>query len=358
MLTWMSEQDPTPYQVIASDGTARTARDDIGLSDDELRDLLRWMTLARRLDEECVKMHAEGEMAVYPPFAGQEAAQVGSASALSMDDFVFPSFRELAAALVRGVDPATYLEYHRGNWHGGPWDPLEARFAPVCVPLATQIVHAVGYAIGMKLRGRSVATLAYFGDGATSEGDFHEACNWAAVYKAPVILFCQNNGWAISVPYEEQAAAPVVARAAGYGIPGVKVDGNDVLAVWQVTKEAAERARWGKGPTLIEAVTFRMGPHLTNDEPTRYRDAEEVERWRRLDPIERFRKYLLAEGVADAQDVEALSDTADDFVARVRARVIATPPPEADDIFEMTYEGMPQELLRQQREIGAGPRGE
>ncbi len=307
------------------------------------------MTLARRLDGECVRLHAEGELAVYPPFAGQEAAQVGSAFALAADDFVFPSFRELAAAIVRGVDPVTYLEYHRGTWHGGPWDIMAARFAPVCVPLATQIVHAVGYAMGMKLDERPVVTLAFFGDGAASEGDFHEACNWAGVFEAPIVLFCQNNGWAISLPYAEQAAASVVSRADGYGIPGVRVDGNDVLAVWQVTKAAAERARRGEGPTLIEAVTFRMGPHLTNDDPSKYRDDEEVERWRKLDPIDRYRRYLLNEKIVTEEDVETLASTANDFAREVRAGVVATPTPQAADLFEMTYEGIPLDLAHQQK---------
>lgn len=345
----MSEPDRSPYQIVAPDGTARTERADIALSDDELRDLLRLMTLSRRLDEECVRLHAEGELAVYPPFSGQEAAQVGSAFALAPDDFVFPSFRELAAALARGVGPVTYLEYHRGTWHGGPWDVMAERFGPICVPLATQVVHAVGFALGMKLDERPVATLAYFGDGAASEGDFHEACNWAGVFKAPVVLFCQNNGWAISLPFEEQAAASVSARAAGYGIPGVQVDGNDVLAVWQVTKEAAERARWGKGPTLIEAITFRMGPHLTNDEPSKYRDDELVARWRQLDPIERFQRYLLGEGIVTEEVLEALASTSDDFVARVGAGVVATPAPDPADLFEMVFEGIPLDLTRQQR---------
>lgn len=350
----MSDTSHSPYQVVAPDGTARADRTEIGLSDDHLRDLLRYMTLARRLDEECVRLHAEGELAVYPPFSGQEAAQVGSAFALGPDDFVFPSFRELAAAIVRGVDPGTYLEYHRGTWHGGPWDVMAERFGPICVPLATQIVHAVGYAMGMKLDERPVVTLAYFGDGAASEGDFHEACNWAGVFEAPVVLFCQNNGWAISLPYAEQAAASVVARADGYGIPGVRVDGNDVLAVWQVTKEAAERARGGKGPTLIEAVTFRMGPHLTNDDPSKYREDEEVERWRKLDPIERFCRYLLSEKIVTEEDVEALASTANDFAVRVRAGVVATPAPDAADLFEMTYEGIPLDLTHQQKAMDDG----
>ncbi len=211
---------------------------DVGLADDDLRELLRLMIRCRRLDRECWALQRQGELTVYPPFEGQEAAQVGSAFALGRDDFVFPSFRELAAAIVRGVDVVEYLQYHRGTWHGGPYDPIASRFAPICVPVATQIVHAVGWAMGAKLDGHAACSLAYFGDGSASEGDFHEGANIAAVFRAPVILFCQNNGWAISVPSSEQYAAPIAARAAGYGFPGVRVDGNDVLAVYAVTREA------------------------------------------------------------------------------------------------------------------------
>lgn len=334
--------------MIAPDGTSSVARDDIPLSDDQMHEMLRLMILARRLDEECVTLHAEGEMAVYPPCAGQEAAQVGSAFALATDDFVFPSFREFAAALTRGVDAVTYLSYHRGTWHGGPWDVRGKRFAPICVPLATQIPHAVGYAMGMTLLGEAITTLAYFGDGAASEGDFHEACNYAAVFRAPVVLFCQNNGWAISVPFSEQAAAPIVDRAAGYGIPGVRVDGNDVIAVWQATREAAERARAGQGPTLIEAMTFRMGPHLTNDEPGRYRADEEVERWRALDPIDRFRKYLADAGIVTPERATALEEEAEAAASRMREGLVAMPDPDPSDLFEMAYYAMPRELMHQQ----------
>jgi pyruvate dehydrogenase E1 component alpha subunit len=296
---------------------------------------------------------------VYPPLEGQEAAQVGSASALSPDDFVFPSFREMAAAIVCGVDPVTYLSYHRGTWHGGPWDPFAARFAPICVPLANQTLHAVGYAMGQALDGESTATLAYFGDGSASEGDFHEACNWAGVFKAPVVLFCQNNGWAISVPFESQSAGPIAARAAGYGFPGVQVDGNDVLAVWQVTKEAAERARWGKGPTLIEAITYRIGPHLTNDEPDRYRDDEEVERWRKLDPVSRYEKWLQGEGLADDRALADMRADAEVFARRVAAGVRELEPPPVADVFELVQQAPGADLIRQQdlavRQTGADP---
>ena len=231
-----------PFRLIAPDGTA-VGDTDVGLEPEELRELLRWMVLARRLDRECMALQRQGELTVYPPFEGQEAAQVGSAFALGTDDFVFPSFRELAVALVRGVDPVQYIQYHRGTWHGGPYDPRATRFAPICVPTATQISHAVGYAMGLRLDDIAACAIAYFGDGSASEGDFHEAANMAAVFRSPAILFCQNNGWAISVPTTSQTTGEIWKRAEGYGFPGVRVDGNDVLAVYRVTQ-----GRGGAGP--------------------------------------------------------------------------------------------------------------
>ena len=347
----------TPYQVIAPDGTSRVARADIGLKDEDLRELLRSMIRARALDEECMRLQAAGQLTVYPPFRGQEAAQAGSAYALEHDDFVFPSFRELAAALVRGVDPVEYLQYHRGTWHGGPYDPLENRFGPICVTLANQIVHAVGYAMGMRLDRKPVVTLAYFGDGSTSEGDFHEACNFAGVYRAPVVLFCQNNQWAISVPLEEQTAAPIHLRAQGYGFPGVLVDGNDAVAVWQVTRAAADRARAGEGPTLIEAMTYRMGPHTTAVSSEEYRSKAELERWQRLDPIARLRAYLLSEGVVDEPWMAGCEDAAGEEAARVGAAVEQLPAPPPESLFEWVYAEMPPDLARQRDEMLRGGDG-
>ena len=231
------QHDAPLVQLIAPDGTP-AGDPDVGLKPDEMRDLLRLMIMARRLDRECMALQRQGELTVYPPFEGQEAAQVGSAYALEPEDFVFPSFRELAAAVVRGVDVVQYLQYHRGIWHGGAYDPLATRFAPICVPVATQIVHAVGWAMGAKLDGLRACSLAYFGDGSASEGDFHEAANLAGVFRAPAVLFCQNNGWAISVPLEEQTAGPIFKRAEGYGFPGVTVDGADPLACYAAAREA------------------------------------------------------------------------------------------------------------------------
>jgi 2-oxoisovalerate dehydrogenase E1 component alpha subunit len=338
--------DASMVQILAPDGTAMGDAD-VGLGDDQLRDLLRTMIRARRLDRECMALQRQGELTVYPPFEGQEAAQVGSAFALGPDDFVFPSFRELAAAIVRGVDVVEYLQYHRGTWHGGPYDPIRSGFAPICVPVATQIVHAVGWALGAKLDGKAACALAYFGDGSASEGDFHEAANMAGVFGAPAILFCQNNGWAISVPLAEQVAAPIVSRAAGYGFPGVRVDGNDVLAVYDVTRKAAERARAGDGPTLIEAMTYRIGPHSTADDASRYRDDDEVVEWRERDPIERFRRFLAGAGIADDAFVEECDAEAARWVSEIRSGLTALGAPPPSEMFDHVFADAPEDLRRQ-----------
>jgi 2-oxoisovalerate dehydrogenase E1 component alpha subunit len=342
-----------PVRVLAPDGTA-VGDTDVGLGPDELRAALRWMLLARRLDRECIALQRQGELTVYPGFEGQEAAQVGSAMALGADDFVFPTFRELAAALVRGVDPVRYLAYHRGTWHGGPYDPRATRFGPICIPVATQIVHGVGYAMGLSLDGTRACSLVYFGDGATSEGDFHEGANLAGVFAAPVVLFCQNNGWAISVPTERQTAGEIHERARGYGFPGVRIDGNDVLAVYRATREAAERAYAGEGATLIEALTYRIGAHSTADDPGRYRDDAEVVAARANDPIERFRRWLEAEGVVDDATLAAWDREIEDEVLAIREGVVAQPPPPTEWMFDWTYADPPEELAAQRSEVLGG----
>jgi len=330
-------------RILEPDGTA-SGDPDVGLSPDDLREALRLLIRARRLDRECVALQREGELTVYPPFEGQEAAQIGSALALGADDFVFPSFRELAVAVVRAVELVEYIQYHRGTWHGGAYDPLAARFAPVCVPVATQIVHAVGWALGARLDETGACSIAYFGDGSASEGDFHEAANLAAVFRAPVVLFCQNNGWAISVPTQEQYAAPIVDRAAGYGIPGVRVDGNDVLAVYSVTREAVERAHRGEGATLVEALTYRMGDHTTSDDAARYRDEDESKAWRARDPIERFRRWMIATGNVDRSGVAEIERETEDWVREIRARVTALGTPPREELFAFAYTDPPADV--------------
>ena len=353
-LSDLAADDVPMVQLVAPDGTTN-GDVDVGLSDERLRELLRLMIRSRRLDRECMTLQRQGELTVYPPFEGQEAAQVGSAFALGAGDFVFPSFRELAAAIVRGVDAVEYLEYHRGTWHGGPYDPIANRFAPICVPVATQIVHAVGWALAAKLDGVAACALAYFGDGSASEGDFHEAANLAGVYGVPAILFCQNNGWAISVPTEEQTAGPIATRAAGYGFPGIRVDGNDVLAVYAVTRDAVERAHAGGGPTLIEAVTYRIGPHSTADDPNRYRDDTDVARWRERDPIDRFRRFLAGRGLADDAFTASCEAEAEMWVTSIRERLTAVGPPAAGELFDHAFAEPPQTLARQREEwLGDG----
>jgi 2-oxoisovalerate dehydrogenase E1 component alpha subunit len=349
-MTEIASTDAPTVRLVAPDGT-RVGDVEVGLSEDERRELLRLMIRSRRLDRECWALQRQGELTVYPPFEGQEAAQVGSAFALGPDDFVFPSFRELAAAVVRDVDVVEYLQYHRGTWHGGPYDPIASRFAPICVPVATQIVHAVGWAMGATLDGSSACSLAYFGDGSASEGDFHEGANLAAVFRAPTVLFCQNNGWAISVPSSEQFVAPIAARAAGYGMPGVRVDGNDVLAVYAVTRAAVERARAGEGPTLIEAVTYRIGSHSTADDAARYRDEGEVTAWRERDPIDRYRTHLLDVGTIDDEFVRSCDDEAGAWVASVRADLTALGEPPAAEMFDHAFADPPPTLLRQREEL-------
>jgi 2-oxoisovalerate dehydrogenase E1 component alpha subunit len=337
--------------VLPLDGSAGPDPSSVGLKERDLRELYRLMALTRRADLEATALQRQGELAVYPPLIGQEAAQVGSAFALESSDYIFPSYRELGAAVVRGVDLVEYLHFYRATWHGGTYDANEHRFGYVSVPVGSQILHAVGYAMGTKLDGLSSCTLAYFGDGATSEGDFHEGCNFAAVFRAPVVFFCQNNQWAISVPVASQTVAPIWRKADAYGFPGVQVDGNDVLAVYSATKEAARRAIEEGVPTLIEAVTYRIGPHSTADDATKYRKNEEVEAWRALDPVDRYRKWLVASGVADEAFLNEIEAEAKEFAARMRAGVIASGPRPVEEMFEWVFADIPPHLARQREEV-------
>jgi 2-oxoisovalerate dehydrogenase E1 component alpha subunit len=273
----------------------------------QLRDLYRDMVVVRRIDAEAMALQRQGELALWAPLLGQEAAQVGSARALRPDDFVFPSYREHGVAYCRGVDPVAMLRLWRGAGLSG-WDPVEYGIATPAIVVGAQALHATGYALGIVLDGATSAAVAYFGDGATSEGDIAEAFGFAASYVVPAVFFCQNNQWAISEPVRVQSHASIAQRGEGYGIPGVQVDGNDVLAVLAATRLALARASAGHGPTLIEAVTYRMGPHTTSDDPTRYRSRADEEEWRAKDPLARLSALLHAEGLVDdafTADVEA-----------------------------------------------------
>jgi pyruvate dehydrogenase E1 component alpha subunit len=326
----------------------------LDVKEEDLRELYRLMALTRRIDLEATALQRQGQLAVYPPLIGQEAAQIGSAFAFEPSEWIFPSYRELGAAVVRGIDLVEYLHFYRGTWHGGTWDPMEKRFAMVSVPVGSQTLHAVGYAMGARKDGRQEATLVYFGDGATSEGDVHEAWNFAGVFRAGVVFLCQNNGWAISVPLSQQTAGAIWRRAEGYGFPGVRVDGNDVLAVYLTSREAAARAREDGTPTLIEAVTYRIGPHSTADDASRYRSAEEVEGWSRRDPLERYGRWLSGAGVADQDYFGTVEAEADSLAARVREGVLASAPRPVEEMFEWVFADLPEHLARQRDEV-VGP---
>jgi pyruvate dehydrogenase E1 component alpha subunit len=354
--------DPdAPLRVLAAEGHGPDPSS-LEVGREDLRELYRLMALARRADLEATALQRQGELAVYPPLLGQEAAQVGSAYALRPTDQIFPSYREHGAAIVRGVDLVEYLGFYRATWHGGLFDPNETRFGMVSVPVASQVIHAAGFAMGTKMDGLDTVTLVYFGDGATSEGDFHEGCNFAAVFHAPVIFFCQNNHWAISVPLDRQTVAPIDRKAEAYGFPGVAVDGNDVLAVYLATRDAAERARRDGTPTLIEARTYRMGPHSTADDASRYRSQEQVEAWRARDPIERYRAWLAANGVADDGFFTGVDEEAGRFAATLRAGVLATTARPVEELFAWVFADVPEHLARQRAEAmrfaGAGEGGD
>jgi 2-oxoisovalerate dehydrogenase E1 component alpha subunit len=319
----------------------------LDLKDEDFRDLYRHMVVARRVDKQSINLQRQGQLAVYASLLGQEAAQVGSAYALGPKDWVFPSYREHGVALVRGLDPVRLLHMFRGTWLGDH-DPYEHRFALMAIPIGTQALHAAGFAMGAKFDGSDLAVMCYIGDGATSEGDAHEAMNFAGVYQAPCIFFVQNNQYAISVPLSLQTKAPTIAhKAVGYGMPGLRCDGNDVLASYAVTKAALERAREGEGPSLIEAVTYRMEAHTTADDPTRYRNPAELEEWQRRDPIARFETFLAKEGLLDDDLREAIDEEAATFAKRIREEVYEAPHDDPLELFDHVYVDPPASFEEQ-----------
>jgi 2-oxoisovalerate dehydrogenase E1 component subunit alpha len=322
------------------------------LTTDEVKDLYRDLVLVRRIDTEAIALQRQGELGIWASLLGQEAAQVGSGRALGPRDMAFPTYREHGVAWCRGLDPMRLLELFRGVSHGG-WDPAEHQFHLYTIVIGAQTLHATGYAMGIQRDGAvgedGEAVIAYFGDGATSQGDVNEAFIWASVFNAPVVFFCQNNQWAISEPLERQSRIPLYQRARGFGFPGVRVDGNDVLACLAVTRKAMQAAREGQGPTLIEAYTYRMGAHTTTDDPTRYRLASELEAWKLKDPIERVKAHLVRTGAADAGFLEGVDAEADELGGRVRQACLEMPDPRPLAIFENVYAG-PNMLLDAERE--------
>ncbi len=338
-------------QLLSTDGTLRT--DDTAaaylpyveaLSEDELRQFYRDMVITRRFDLEATNLQRQGQLALWPPSHGQEAAQVGSARAARPQDHLFPSYREHSVGMIRGVDLLDIVRLMRGVTNGG-WDPAECgNFHLYTLVLGSQALHATGYAMGIALDGATgtgnpesdLAVMAYFGDGATSQGDVNEALVFAASFNAPAVFFLQNNQWAISVPVRVQSRTPLYLRAGGFGIPGIQIDGNDVLASYAVTRKNLEEARSGHGPRLIEALTYRVGAHTTSDDPTKYRPDAETASWVAKDPIIRFAAFLRLRGESE-EFFSAAATEAEDFSADLRRRTLALTVPQTDLIFDHVY---------------------
>jgi 2-oxoisovalerate dehydrogenase E1 component alpha subunit len=323
------------------------------ISAEEIRALYRDLVLVRRIDFEAIALQRQGQLGIWASLLGQEAAQVGSGRALGPKDMAFPTYREHGVAWCRGLDPTKLLELYRGVSHGG-WDPKAHNFHLYTIVIGSQTLHATGYAMGIQRDGAvggddGEAVIAYFGDGATSQGDVNEAFIWASVTNAPVVFFCQNNQWAISEPLERQSRVPLYRRAHGFGFPGIRVDGNDVLACLAVTRKALQAAREGQGPTLIEAFTYRMGAHTTTDDPTRYRLAAELETWKLKDPIERVKAYLVRNDMADEKFFSDLEAESAEVGARIRKACLEMPDPAPLAIFENVYVE-PNALLESERD--------
>lgn len=363
-----AQPDSDIVQLIAPDGRRishpeydRWVED---ITDDRLAALYEDMVAIRRIDTEATFLQRQGELALWPPLLGQEASQIGSGRALREDDFAFTSYRENGVAYCRGVDYADIVRVWRGNAHSG-WDPYSINMATPQVIIGAQALHATGYAMGIKNDGADSAAIAYYGDGATSQGDVNEALVFAASFQAPVVFFCQNNHWAISEPVNLQTSIPLADRAPGFGIPSIRVDGNDVLAVMAATRAALSRARAGGGPTFIEAVTYRMGPHTTADDPNRYRDANELHDWAAKDPITRVEALLRAKGRFTSELEASVKATADRVAAEMRAGCISMPEPPPMDVFANVY-STPNSVLDRQRDhyasylatFGAAPQEE
>ncbi|MCV7064717.1 pyruvate dehydrogenase (acetyl-transferring) E1 component subunit alpha [Mycolicibacterium farcinogenes] len=346
--------DLDPVRLVDADGSptdeARYSRD---LPPETLGWLYESMVVARDLDVEFINLQRQGELALYASCRGQEAAQIGASACLRKTDWLFPQYREIGAFLLRGITPRQMGAVRRGQWHGG-LEFTSRCVAPIAIPIGTQTLHAVGAAMAAQRLGEDSVTVAFLGDGATSEGDVHEALNLASVFAAPCVFFVQNNQWAISVPVSRQQAGPSIAhRAIGYGMPGIRIDGNDVLACYAVMAEAAERARAGGGPTLIEAITYRMGPHTTSDDPTRYRSADEVGEWLARDPIARYRTYLQNAGVLDDRLEQRVTARSRRLCTELRDTVVGAADADPAELFDTVYAEITPDLARQRDQLAA-----
>ncbi|WP_109506737.1 pyruvate dehydrogenase (acetyl-transferring) E1 component subunit alpha [Nocardioides speluncae] len=357
-----SQQDGGPelIQLLTPEGERVGHPDfsfDPGEGQDEaevIRGFYRDMALTRRIDTEATALQRHGELGIWAQLLGQEAAQIGAGRALRPQDFVFPTYREHGVAWCRGVDPLSLLGLFRGVDQGS-WNPADNNFGLYTIVIGAQALHATGYAMGVQRDGavgtgdpdRDTAVIAHFGDGASSQGDVNESFIFAASYNAPVVFFCQNNQWAISEPIERQTRIPLYQRALGFGFPGLRVDGNDVLATYAVTKAALQRARDGQGPTFVEAYTYRMGAHTTTDDPTRYRLSDDVENWKLKDPIARVEVYLKRNGLADDDFFASVQAEADDLGVHLREGCKALPDPKPLSIFDHVFTEITPELEEQ-----------
>jgi 2-oxoisovalerate dehydrogenase E1 component alpha subunit len=306
------------------------------LSGEAIFGMYRDMVIIRRLDQESTSLQRQGQLALWAPVQGQEAAQIGAGRALEPGDFTFPTYREHGIAWCRGVPPEDMLRLFRATSNGG-WDPQKYRHSVPTIVLGNQVLNAVGYAMGIQRDGAEEAAMTFFGDGASSQGDVLEAFVWAASFNTPVVFFCQNNQWGISTPMSIQSKIPLYHRAHGFGFPGIRVDGNDVIAVYEVTKRALEQARVGGGPTLIEAYTYRLGAHTTSDDPTRYRIDAEVEVWKHRDPIERVKSLLVREYRVKAAKFDEVAAEAETMALKLRDDVLAMDRPDPITMFDHAY---------------------
>jgi pyruvate dehydrogenase E1 component alpha subunit/2-oxoisovalerate dehydrogenase E1 component alpha subunit len=345
----------TLIQMLEPDGHLKSG-EELQLSEQDLLELYRWMTLVRLLDSRMLSLQRQGRIGFYGVATGEEAAVIGSAYALQKEDWVFPALRQGGAALLRGMPLKLYiaqcygnsLDVQKGRQMPCHYSYKPANFVAWSSCIGTQLPHAVGVAWAAKLKKDPIAVMAYMGDGATSEGDFHVSMNFAGVFQLPVVFFCQNNQWAISVPFKGQTASESIAiKAKAYGFEGVQVDGNDVLAVYRVAKAAVEKARSGSGPTLIEAITYRMEGHSSSDDPTRYRDEQEVKEWKKRDPIERFRKYLNLQSLWSTRKEAQLQEELNMQIAQAIQEAEAAPLPALESLFEDVYAEMPPHLKEQ-----------
>ncbi|WP_122088007.1 pyruvate dehydrogenase (acetyl-transferring) E1 component subunit alpha [Halalkalicoccus subterraneus] len=357
-MSTVERDSATRVQVLADDGSVLEDSEVPDIDDEEVIQIYHQMRLARHFDQRAVSLQRQGRMGTYPPLSGQEGAQVASAHALDEEDWLFPSYREHGAGLVRGLSLEQTLLYWMGHEDGNAIAEGTNIFT-VAVPIASQIPHAVGYAWAAKLKGEDTAAICYFGDGATSEGDFHEALNFAGVFDTPNVFFCNNNQWAISVPRKRQTASETLAgKASAYGFEGVQVDGMDPLAVYQVTREAVEKAKDPEEgqlrPTLIEAVQYRFGAHTTADDPSVYRADDEVEEWKKKDPIPRLETFLLEHGYLDEEGVETIESEVKEEVAGAIEAAESVERPDPEELFADVYAEMPgrvEEQLEWFREI-------